>query len=649
MAYDMRMFEKSALRQTRRIMKKNTPPVIFPLFLAVCSLLPLVCPARSAVVPDKVPAKAYAFDLNQVQLLDGPFKHAQELDRENLLKAEMDYLYYPFRREAKLPSPVKVTDSLNWGSTGHALGHFLSASALLWRNTGDPEIKKRADEAVAVLAKCQSANGNGYVGGFPEKSILELEGLVQDKSVHAVVPWYCLHKVYAGLLDMYVLTGNNQALDVLEKAAAWIEKNLANLDDQQTEKMLGTEHGGMKEVLVNLYAVTGKENYLKLAERFTHHAVVDPFLNGKDPLDGLHANTQFPKFIGLERQYEVTGDPSLADVGMTFWNDVVNERSYVTGGNSVREHFSPKGHLSTNVTENTTETCNEYNMLRLTRQLFCLNPQANYADFYERALYNQILSTRHPESGGQLYFQQLESGRSKTRWGTISRGFTTCCCGTGLESAAKFADSIYFNDGHNNLFINLFIPSVLHWKAQGLVLRQETHYPEEGKSTFTFTCEKPFSLDVNVRRPRWATSDFQILVNGKKQEISALPGTYVQLHRIWQSGDRLEVLMPLTFRLEGFTDNPNRVAVMYGPLVMAAITEKDNRYAVIKSDRAHLFNSFNGVVGKLLEFDAPADVFCTMATGVAKNPVRFKPLLNMVDESYVVYWDLQPPVNQTER
>jgi len=598
---------------------------------------------KTIVVSNQVPAKAYAFDLNQVRLLDGPFKQARELDRENLLKTDLNFLYYPFRREAKLPSPVKGSDKLGWPVTGHALGHYLSASALLWRNTGDAEIKQRADAAVEVLAQCQAANGDGYIGGFPEKSILELEGLIQDKSVHASVPWYCLHKVYAGLLDMYVLTGNQQALQVLKQAAGWVENNLSHLNDQQVEEILKTEQGGMKEVLVNLYSVTGKKDYLKLAERFTHHAVVDPFLEGKDPLDGLHANTQFPKFIGLARQYEVAGDASLSNVVAAFWNNVVNDRSYVTGGNSVREHFSPKGHLSENVTVNTTETCNEYNMLKLTRHLFCLDPRVKYADYYERTLYNQILSARNPDDGGQLYFQQLESGRSKEKWGFISQGACSCCCGTGLESAAKFADSIYFNDGGDGLFINLFIPSVLDWKHQGLSLRQETHYPEEGRSMFLFSCQRPRSLTVNVRHPWWVLSGFQILINGQSQDITSSPGSFVQVGRTWRNGDRMEVVIPMTLRLEGFQDNPNRVAVMYGPLVMAAVTEAGNRYAVLKSERAHILDGFRPVKGKPVEFTASAEVFRTSTTNAVAQLIRFKPLLNMVNEAYVVYWDVQNP------
>lgn len=612
---------------------------VTPPGLAAGDALPAI---KAPVVADKVAGRVYPFDLAQVQLSAGPFQRAQEMNRQNLLKVNLNLLYYPFRHVAHLRSPVKGSDRLGWPVTGHALGHFLSASAMLWRNTGDAEIKRRADAAVAVLAKCQAANGNGYIGGFPEKSILHLEGLIHAKAIEARVPWYCLHKVYAGLLDMYVLTGNKQALEVLESAAGWIEKNLSQLNDQQMEAMLATEHGGMKEVLVNLYAVTGKPNYLALAKRFTHHAVLDPFLQGNDPLDGLHANTQFPKFIGLTRQYEVTGDAALGKVASTFWDNVVNERSYVTGGNSVREHFSPKGHLSANVAEKTTETCNEYNMLRLTRALFCLDPQPKYADFYERALFNQILSTRKPDDGGQLYFQQLESGRSKENWGYLGNS-VTCCCGTGLESAAKFADSIYFHDGATSLFVNLFIPSVLNWPSKGLGLRQETQYPEAGNSKLIFTCAQPISLTVNVRRPWWATVDFQILVNGKKQELASTPGSYVPVQRTWQNGDTLEVVMPMTFRFEGFQDNPNRGAVMYGPLVMAAVTEPGNRYSVIHANREQCLAGFKPVPGQPLIFTAPAEIFRTSAANVASQPIRFKPLLRMVHESYAVYWDLKTP------
>ena len=293
-------------------------------------------------VADKVVAKAYAFDLNQVQLLEGPFKHAQELERRFLLETKIDPLLYPFRREAGLPNPVKGSDGLSWGTTGHFMGHYLSACALMVRNLGDDELKERADAAVAALAKCQVALKNGFLGGFPERSVLHLEKLIIDPSVRADVPWYCLHKIYAGLLDMYVLTGNQQALEVLEKAIDWAIANTNQLNDQQMQQMLETEQGGMNELLANLYAVTGKAKHLKLSLRFDHHKVIDPFAQNQDPLNGAHANTTIPKFTGVARQYQLTGDSALQKAAAEFWEVVVKERSYVTGGNSAYEFFAPR-------------------------------------------------------------------------------------------------------------------------------------------------------------------------------------------------------------------------------------------------------------------------------------------------------------------
>ena len=598
-------------------------------------------PSQPVVVADKVPAKAEAFDLSQVQLLDGPFKQAQDLNRQGLLKMDLDLLLYPFRREGKIPSPVKGADGLGWPVTGHTLGHFLSASALLYRNTGDPEIKRRADSAVASLAECQAASG--YLGGFPEASVLELEGLVKNPKVHANVPWYCLHKVYAGLLDMYVLTGNQQALEVLRKAAGWIEKNTGQLSDEQMQKMLGIEQGGITEFLANLYSVTGDQNYLGLAARFNHRAVIDPFAKGKDPLDGLHANTQIPKFIGLTREYELTGDPVLGRTAEQFWKGVVEDRTYVTGGNSSAEHFTPKAQLS-QAFKNTTETCNEYNMLKLTRHLFCLDPKAGYADYYERTLYNQILSSRRPD-GGQLYFQQLATGSDKrTTWRqdpAVIKG-NSCCHGTGLESNSKYEDSIYFHQGESELFVNLFIPSVLDWKSRGLTVRQETAFPDQASTKLTFACEQPLELNVNLRRPWWATSNFQVLLNGKLLETAGAPGSYAQVSRAWKSGDTLEVKMPMTFRMEGFKDNPKRAAVMYGPLVMAAIVDPGVNTSVIESKDGRFLEALKPIPGKPLEFEGSPEVFRAPKTGTEK-PVRFKPLLRITDEPYAVYWDISAP------
>ncbi len=437
---------------------------------------------------------------------------------------------------------------------------------------------------------------------------------------------------------MYVLAGNRQALDVLEKTIDWAIQNTNQLNEQQMQEMLIAEHGGMNEVLANLYSVTGKEKHLRLAQRFNHHKVIDPMAEDKDLLDGMHANTQFPKFIGALRQYQLTGEEKLGKAARAFWETVVSERSYVTGGNSREEAFSPKAHLSEHVHRDTTETCNQHNMLKLTRGLFLTEPQARYADYYERTLWNHILSTLNPKTGGQLYFQQLESGSSKGRWDEFSAQ-CSCCRGTSLESVAKFADSIYFNDGAEGLFVNLFMASELNWKARGVQVRQETRYPDEGATRLVFSCQAPVGLTVHLRRPWWATQSFEILINGKTQAITSVPGSYVPVQRQWKNGDTLEVLMPMTLHVEGFKDNPKRAAVMYGPLVMAGMIPAGNHFSALVGEPEAIFKEFKALEGKSLEFSAPASICRTSLEAVAAEPVVFKPLFRVVDETYAVYWD----------
>lgn len=591
-------------------------------------------------------AKAHPFDLNQVRLLEGPFQHAQELERKFLLAMNPDMLLYPFRREAKLPSPVKGSDALGWQTTGHALGHYLSGCALMYRNTGDQELKARADGIIKALAECQAAIGSGYLGGLPERSILVLQNRLKDPTARAAVPWYCLHKVYAGLLDMHTLAGNAQALEVVERIADWIESNTNALSQEEMQRMLDIEYGGMNEFLANLYAVTGKEKHLKLSMRFNHARVTEPFLKGEDPLDGIHANTTIPKFTGLARQYLITGDPNLAKMAEAFWTTVVNERSYVTGGNSSWEHFSPKANLSAFVHIRTTESCNSYNMLKLTRGLFLIDPKAGYADYYERTLINHILSSQHPETGGQIYFQPLVNGEGKRGWGIPDSkdGGYSCCQGTSLESNSKYADSIYFQDGGETLFINLFIASTLDWKERGVTLRQETNYPDEGSSRFSFECKKPTQLTVNVRRPWWATNGFEVQLNGKPHPVESAPGSYVAIKRVWNNGDTLSVTMPFSMRMEGFKDDPKRAAIMAGPLVLAAITEPENPFSAIVSETPEkAAETLQPVAGKPMEFTGSPAIFRTdlLQTGTAS--VEFKPLYRMVNERYIVYWDQFQP------
>lgn len=602
--------------------------------------------------------KIRAFDLNEVRLLESPFKQAQENTRRLLLETNTDQLLYPFRREAGIASPIKGSDSYAYPHTGHLLGHYLSACAQLYRNTGDAQIKAKADAVVAALSECQQKLGDGYLAGFPQRAIRHLYGLEKDPAAKAAVPWYCLHKVYAGLLDMYLLTANQQAFDVLSKALEWVDRSLGQLSEPQVQAMLGTEHGGMNELLANAYAASGEQKFLQLSLRFNHRKVMEPFSSGQNPLDGLHANTQIPKFVGVARQYLLTGDPLAQRTAHAFWEAVMRDRSYVTGGNSIGEYFPPKGHLSHFAIGWTTESCNEYNMLKLTRTLFAADPQPAYVDFFERTLYNHILSSRHPETAGQLYFQLLQSGHSKGEapgmagWRfPFNQGIdaqkngpeSSCCSGSGLESNTKYAESIYFHQGEKELFVNLFIPSALEWKSNGLTLTQQTRYPQEGSTKLKFTCRQPLALKLQIRRPAWATNLFEIFVNGRKQESVSAPGSYVQVERTWADGDVLEVVMPMSLHTEAFGDNPNRLAIMFGPLVMAGITELGNPFSVIRASGQQFLQALRPVNGKLLEFTAPAELFRTSPIKVGEGPKVFRPLYSVFGEAYAIYWDLVAP------
>ena len=593
-------------------------------------------------IPKQGAAKVLAFDLNQVQLLDSPFKVAQTNVRDYLMKLNVDQLLYPFLREVGLPTPVNGSDSYGYKYTGHYLGHYLSGCALMYRNTGNEELKKRADAAVAVLAQCQQKIGTGFVMGFSEKAMLSfietgVLGSAKDpKSI--VVPWYCIHKVYAGLLDMYQLTGNRQALNVLESSVGWLEKQMASITGKRLDLLVSSELGGMNEVLANLYAVTGRAEHLQLAQKFKHRDLFEAFEKNEDPLDFRHANSRIPMFVGEARQAILTGDPALVKTADNFWTAVAKERSYVTGGNSAAEHFPRKNWLS-NAMMMTSETCNSYNMLKLTRWLFLMDARADLADYFERTLYNHILSAQNPQTGGMLYFHQLGTGEPKTYKWSDPEDQRECCFGSGLESHSKYAESIYFYDGGDALYVNLFIPSELDWKAKGLTVRQETAYPDEEATRLLFASQKPIAASVKIRRPWWATADFQVKINGELQKISSTPGSYVTLERTWKNGDKVEVLMPMGLRVEAFRDNPRRLALMYGPMVLAAKTELNNRFSAIRANGEEFLKSLKPISGKPLEFTAPAENFRTSPLKVANEPVTFKPLMRVVDDPKIVYWD----------
>ena len=530
-------------------------------------------PLPATKIAPAPPLRAQEFDLADVRLGEGPFRAAMRRDRDYLLRLDPDRLLHNFRVNVGLPSqaqPYGGWEAPRVELRGHAVGHYLSACALMFRSTGDAELKRRIDHLIAELAKCQAASpeagfGAGYLSAFPESLIVRVE-----KGQPVWAPWYTLHKILAGLLDSYRLAGNTQAFDVLVKEAAWIQARLDRLTPEQIQVMLKTEFGGMNEVLANLYALTGDPAHLRLARLFDHAAVFDPLARGEDKLDGLHANTQIPKVIGAAREYELTGEPRYRTIAENFWRDVALRRSYVIGGDSDHEHFFPPTDFARHLSAETAETCNTYNMLKLTRQLFSWAPDAAEMDFYERGLFNHILASQDPDEGMFVYLMALKPGHFKT-YSTPENSFW-CCVGTGMENHAKYADTIFHHDGQETLFVNLFIAAELDWKGKGVRVVQETNFPAEDGARLTIHTDKPVEFALRIRHPGWATEGMAVAVNGARLADSAAtrPGSYGEIRRVWRDGDRVDVKVPLTLHPEPLPNAPNLIALLYGPIVLAA-------------------------------------------------------------------------------
>lgn len=522
----------------------------------------------SAAEPVRQPVvsiSAQPFALHEVRLLDGPFKAAMERDGKYLLDLEADRLLHTFRLNAGLPTTAKPLG--NWEDPkgelrGHFIGHYLSAVALMYASTGDERFKERAALMVRELAKCQTALGpSGYLSAFPETFIDRVE-----TTGRVWAPYYTLHKILAGLLDIHALCDNAQALEVARRFGDWVAARNERLSDAQMETMLGVEHGGINEAMANLYARTGDERHLRAARRLYHKKVLDPLAAREDRLAGLHANTQFPKVIGLARLYELTGEERYRATAEFFWDRVVHHHSYVIGGNSDHEHFGPPDQLAKRVSPWTAETCNTHNMLKLTRHLFTWTADAAAADYYERALYNQILATQDPRTGMMAYHVPVYGGWFMP-YNTPDNSFW-CCTGTGVESHAKYGDSIYWRD-RDGLFVNLYIASELNWRERGVKLTQRTRYPAEETTRLEFTCAQPVRLKLRLRHPGWAERGSEATVNGQRFAHDSKPGGYLVIEREWKTGDRVELRLPMSLRVEPMPDDPNLAAICYGPCVLA--------------------------------------------------------------------------------
>ena len=393
------------------------------------------------IIADKAVEVVSFFPLEDVRLLQSPFKNAMDKDAAYLLSLKPDRFLYRFRLNAGLQPKDSIYGGWETaGVSGHSLGHYLSACSMLYAASGDERFKKITDYIVDELALCQDARKTGYVGAIPgEDSLFDqiARGNIRaGANLNDVwVPWYTLHKMLAGLVDAYRYTGNDKALIIATKFADWTSNKFKNLTEAQFQTMLDCEHGGMNEVLANIYASTGNKKYLELSYRFDHKKILDPLSQGVDELAGKHANTQIPKVIGAARQYELTGDDKEKRTADYFWQTVTQHHSYVIGGNSDYEHFTKPDELADHLSTNTTETCNSYNMLKLTQHLFTWNADGSYMDYYERTLYNHILASINPENGMTCYYVPLVTGAEKI-YGTPTNSFW-CCTGTGMENQCK--------------------------------------------------------------------------------------------------------------------------------------------------------------------------------------------------------------------
>jgi DUF1680 family protein len=566
---------------------------------------------------------AHPFPLSAVRLPAGsPFTANQARTHAYLLFLDLDRLLHMFRVTVGLPS--SATPCGGWESPatelrGHTTGHLLTALAQAYASTGTTAFKTRGDSLVTVLAQCQARAATagfnpGYLSAFPESFIDRVEA---RQAVWA--PYYTLHKIMAGLLDMHLLAGNAQALTVLRGMASWVKARNDRLTQAQRQNMLDTEFGGMNEVLTNLYQVTGDPAHLAAAQHFDHAEILDPLAAGVDSLNGYHANTQIPKVLGALREFHATGTTRYRTIAVTFWDLVVRDHTYVIGGNSNGEYFKAPRRIATELSDTTAECCNTYNMLKLTRQLFRTDPsRADYFDYYERALYNHILASQDPASahGFQCYYVPLRAGGIKT-YSNDYQSFV-CCHGTGLESNTKYGESIYFHDGAERLWVNLFIPSELTWPGRGITVRQETAFPQQPSTRLTVTGSG--RVDLRVRIPSWAAGA-QLRLNGTLLTVPAAPGTYAALDRTWVSGDVLDVSLPMAVRREPTPDNPAVQAVLVGPIVLAGAYGTTNLPAPPTLDPATL---------------APtADPLQYTAGGVALLPFH-----RMHGQRYTVYWSV---------
>ena len=585
----------------------------------------------SLQLPLRAQQKVELFPLTAVKLEDELFLKAQQNNLRYILALKSDRLLAPFLIEVGLHPKGPMYG--NWESSGlggQTAGHYLSSLSLMYASTGEQELKKRLDYMIDELDRCQQKNGNGYVGGVPgglamwadvAKGKIEVSNFSLNKKW---VPWYNLHKLYAGLIDAWLISKNAKAKQILIKLADWCLATTSKLSDEQMQEMLKCEQGGMNEVLAEVSAITGDKKYLKLAKSFSHQFILNPLLQHRDELTGLHANTQIPKVIGFMRIGELTDNQDWKDAANFFWETVVNNRTLSIGGNSVREHFNKKDDFSQMMCyKEGPETCNSYNMLKLTKHLFQEYPKGKYMDYYEKTIYNHILSSQHPKDGGLVYLTPLRPQHYRT-YSQPQLAFW-CCVGTGIENHAKYGEMIYAHTT-DDLYVNLFIGSTLNWKEKEVTLQQETRFPFEETTNLKFNLPEAKLFTLYIRKPEWLKNGvMKIWINNKPANLKANDNGYYAIKRNWKSGDKIRCYLPMETKAEPLPDNSSWISFVHGPIVLAsATTTKDLQGLMANDDRkAHIAN---GPIFSVA--DAPV---------IIAESNRFKPKLENINKKELVF------------
>ena len=606
------------------------------------------------------------FDLKDVKLHESMFEEAMHTDLDYIMQMDPDRLLAPFLREAGLePKAESYPNWENTGLDGHIGGHYLTALAQMYASAGSEEALGRLDYMIAELKKAQDANGNGYVGGIPESDRIWKE--ISEGKINAGgfslnggwVPLYNIHKTYSGLRDAYLIAGNEDAKQMLIDLTDWMIDITANLSEAQIQEMLASEHGGLNETFADVYKMTGDQKYLDLAYAFTQKQVLDPLENQKDILNGMHANTQIPKVIGFETIAALDQNKDYHNAATYFWENVVNNRTVSIGGNSVREHFHPADDFSSMVSSvQGPETCNTYNMLKLSEKLFLADAEEKYMDFYEQGLYNHILSSQHPE-GGFVYFTPMRPGHYRV----YSQPETSmwCCVGSGLENHGKYNEMIYAHS-ENELYVNLFIASEVNWSAKNFKLIQETDFPNSEETSFKIETRKSQKLTINLRYPSWAGEGFDVEVNGKEVKFDKKPGSFISINRKWKDGDRISMNLPMIISSERLPDDSNYESLKYGPLVLAAKTGKEDLKGLfadtsrgghiaegkkipLSETPMFLLDDLDNLVSKV-EVDSKKELRFSAKSVLYPSEfqdLEFEPFYKIHDSRYVIYLPVQTP------